>query len=404
MKKISLSSIFTTTPRYTRTIDRHTNLGISNKILSHSKLVTSLRSKRLLSRTISHEPNKILDAPGVIDDFYMNILDWSYTNKVSIALGDTLYQYDYNTKNVNKLLQLNTSITGIKSRGVQKEMVKSSVFSDEQNMHIDKICNFDAKKHNITNQAQNESTTIQNDAIAVGTADGHLVVIENNIGVIKYKADDTRICAIDWNDKIVSFGTKSGNVIHFDTRSGKEICKIQAHESEVCGLKWSNDKKYLATGSNDNTLKIWQTGNIIPRMNLQAHKSAIKALAWCPWKNGILATGGGTKDKSIKIWDVYKQELISSTNVNSQICAIIYSEKYKEIITSHGYSENSINLWKASTMQHINTFGKHESRVLHITSNSDGSMIASVSADENLKFWTVYDKNRIETKPVHNFR
>ncbi|KAM0675930.1 ubiquitin-protein transferase activating protein [Gurleya vavrai] len=61
------------------------------------------------------------------------------------------------------------------------------------------------------------------------------------------------------------------------------------HDGEICGLKWSFDKKFLASGSNDNSLKIWQIGTNVPRNNINSHKSAVKAIAWCPWKNGVSA-------------------------------------------------------------------------------------------------------------------
>jgi cell division cycle 20-like protein 1 (cofactor of APC complex) len=38
------------------------------------------------------------------------------------------------------------------------------------------------------------------------------------------------------------------------------ITRIEAHKQEVCGLKWSFDGKYLASGGNDNKLKIWAAG------------------------------------------------------------------------------------------------------------------------------------------------
>lgn len=36
---------------------------------------------------------------------------------------------------------------------------------------------------------------------------------------------------------------------------------------------------------------------------LKGHKGAIKALSWCPWKNNILASGGGAGDRSMKLWN-----------------------------------------------------------------------------------------------------
>ncbi|KAM0674515.1 ubiquitin-protein transferase activating protein [Gurleya vavrai] len=362
MKKISLSNIFKTEPRANRfTQDRYTQLGFNNKILASSKLITTLRSNRIENRSISHSPFKILDAPCVIDDFYMNILDWSNTNNVNIGLSECLYQYNFNTKRVSELLKLKDNLVcGVKSKG---------------------------------------------NYVAVGTNDGTLIVLDGDFPVVRFKSEEARICSIDWNENLISVGTKTGKILHFDVREQKIVMQNNFHDGEICGLKWSFDKKFLASGSNDNSLKIWQIGTNVPRNNINSHKSAVKAIAWCPWKNGVLATGGGTKDKCIKVWNISDDELISDTTVDSQVCSLLYVEKYREIISSHGYSENCISLWKANGMKKMDTFGMHESRVLHIAGNENGSMLVSVSADENLKFWNIYDDKKVVTERVNiNFR
>lgn len=37
------------------------------------------------------------------------------------------------------------------------------------------------------------------------------------------------------------------------------------------------------------------------------HRSAVKALKWCPWKYDLLASGGGTEDHKIILWDIKKE-------------------------------------------------------------------------------------------------
>ena len=37
---------------------------------------------------------KTLDAPDIIDDYYLNLLDWGSSNVLSIALGHTVYLWD----------------------------------------------------------------------------------------------------------------------------------------------------------------------------------------------------------------------------------------------------------------------------------------------------------------------
>lgn len=212
----------------------------------------------------------------------------------------------------------------------------------------------------------------------------------------KLSHHQTRVSALSWNGNIITSGDKKGRICNRDIRTDK-ITTLNGHGQEVCGLAWSNDMKYLASGSNDNTIRVWQLGSnnslVIP-----GHNSAVKALAWCPWRSGILASGGGTKDKSIKFWDITENKLEKTVETDSQVCTLTYLPKYKEIVSSHGFQQNDIRLWKASTMNLISTFGKHESRVLHVALNPDGTEIASVAADESLKFWKLIDPEKIQPR------
>lgn len=40
-----------------------------------------------------------------------------------------------------------------------------------------------------------------------------------------------------------------------------------------------------------------------PIYSLNQHQAAVKALAWCPWQNHVLASGGGTADRTIRFWN-----------------------------------------------------------------------------------------------------
>ena len=60
---------------------------------------------------------------------------------------------------------------------------------------------------------------------------------------------------------------------------------IEGHKQEICGLKWSFDDRYLASGGNDNKLMIWDRGmsnSNEPMFKFKSHKAAVKAIAWSP--------------------------------------------------------------------------------------------------------------------------
>lgn len=78
-------------------------------------------------------------------------------------------------------------------------------------------------------------------------------------------------------------GSRSGYIHHHDVRAAEhQVAALGGHSQEVCGLKWSPDGKYLASGGNDNLLNIWAaeagqcyTGTS-PVYTLTQHQAAVK--------------------------------------------------------------------------------------------------------------------------------
>ena len=64
----------------------------------------------------------------------------------------------------------------------------------------------------------------------------------------------------------------------------------------------------LASGGNDNLLMVWDAAADRPTHRITAHQAAVKALAWCPFQSNLLATGGGTADRTIKFHNTHTGE------------------------------------------------------------------------------------------------
>ena len=131
-------------------------------------------------------------------------------------------------------------------------------------------------------------------------------------------------------------------------------------------------------------------GNYEPRLRLNQHQAAVKALAWCPWNRHTLASGGGTADRSIRIWNAGLGTQTKCVDTNSQVCALQWNPVYKELVSSHGFSNNQLILWSYPSMRKIKEFHGHTARVLHMSQSPDRSTIVSASADETLRFWEIF--------------
>ena len=59
------------------------------------------------------------------------------------------------------------------------------------------------------------------------------------------------------NELFFSGTRNTGDILLYDVRQKDCIIKFQHHRQEVCGLKWCPNGRYLASGSNDNTVCVW---------------------------------------------------------------------------------------------------------------------------------------------------
>ena len=50
-------------------------------------------------------PERILDAPELLDDYYLNLLDWGCNNVVAVALGPTVYLWNAGSGDIQQLCQ-----------------------------------------------------------------------------------------------------------------------------------------------------------------------------------------------------------------------------------------------------------------------------------------------------------
>ena len=162
----------------------------------------------------------------------------------------------------------------------------------------------------------------------------------------------------------------------------------------MCGLQWNREGDTLASGGNDNKLCLWDvatSASTAPRFELTDHQAAVKALAWwSPHERNLLATGGGTADRTIKFWNSRTGALLNSIDTESQVCALQWNPHENEILLSHGFARNQLCLWKYPSMVKIKELEGHTARVLHMACSPNGGTVVSAAADETLRFWDVF--------------
>lgn len=86
--------------------------------------------------------------------------------------------------------------------------------------------------------------------------------------------------------------------------------------------------------------------------------------------------------------------MTNTIDTGSQVCNLAWSQNTQEIVSTHGYSQNQICVWKYPTMSLLTTLTGHSYRVLYLSMSPDGQHIVTGAGDETLRFWTLFNKER----------
>ncbi|OKL55965.1 hypothetical protein UA08_08633 [Talaromyces atroroseus] len=306
-------------------------------------------------RRVQTAPERVLDAPGLLDDYYLNLLDWSSGNQVAIGLERNVYVWSADTGSVDCLLE------------TSPDTYVSSVKWSGDGAYV---------------------------GVGLGTGEVQIWDVEEGTKLRSMYGHDTRVGVMGWSKHTLSTGARSGLVFNHDVRIAQhKVAELVSHTSEVCGLEWRSDGAQLATGGNDNLVNIWDARSLsAPKFTKTNHRAAVKALSWCPWQLNLLATGGGSYDRHIHFWNTTTGARTNSIDTGSQVTSLQWSNHYREIVSSSGFPDNSLSIWSYPTLVRNVEIPAHETRVLHSCLSPDGQMLATAAADESLKFWKVFER------------
>lgn len=350
-------------PERTKPLTLFSSVASTTSTASTSASTRSLHPAAASARAkkIPAAPDRVLDAPNIVDDFYLNLVAWSLTNLIAIGLENTIYVWNALTGLVGLLCELdnNTLVTSLR-------------WSDDGSY------------------------------ISVGKDDGSIEIwdIETNarLRTLVCGSSAARVAAHCWLAHLLASGSKEGAIYHSDVRVNDHLVSkaVSAHLAEICSIEYRPDAQQFCSGGNDNLVAIWDARNTAdPLFTKTNHRAAVKAMAWCPFQTSLLATGGGTSDKTIHFWNTASGARVNLIETESQISSLNWGYANGtgfEVVATHGYPLNCISLFNYPTLQKTGVIANaHDSRILNGCLSPDGTTLATVAGDENLKFWSLFD-------------
>ncbi|KAL5498820.1 hypothetical protein ACEPAH_2175 [Sanghuangporus vaninii] len=363
------------------------------------------------SANLGRAPETCLAAPCLRDDFYSRLADWSKDNLLAVAMSCSIVYRNMQTQSISRIVSLRSD-----------EYVSSTTWNPNSS------------------------------ALGIGFDNGLVRTYnpETKQLVTEYKPHREKdfVGDLSWRDtNVFAVGYQSGQLRQYDIREQRGGKVLRSHRARVCGVKWNPDGRFLATGGGDGVIACWDSrcGRATPivtvynydllppsssdadfssspdierngaelstltaRWRMRRHVSTVKAFAWCPWEPDMLASGGGTKDGTIRFWDVVRgRPKRTVINTHSQITSLHFSQSCREIVSTHGYAfapvitdtvlpaprKHSIlvhNYPRGDVVGRL--FDAPHGRITHSCLSPDGTKIVTCGSDDSIRIYKVFGK------------
>ena len=209
-------------------------------------------------------------------------------------------------------------------------------------------------------------------------------------GLLKGHGNLVSSIAFSPDSRFLASGSADKTVRVWDVSGKRAVHTLKGHKNYIYALAWFPDGRRLISGSDDHTLMIWdgETGRRIK--TLTGHGDDVVSVAVSPDGRHIVS---GSWDKTLRLWDGRSGAFVKVLGKqNRTVGSLSFSPDGTEILTGHGKVSGvrANNLFTVPQGKKRLSFTRHNNIVLATAISPDGRLAATGGGDDNLIYlWDV---------------
>jgi WD40 repeat protein len=185
--------------------------------------------------------------------------------------------------------------------------------------------------------------------------------------------------AVSRDGQMMASGSED-NTVKLWNPDGKLLNTLTQHQGSVNDIVFSRDRELIASASVDKTIKLWRRDGTLLH-TLKGHKASVEAVAFSP-DGKLLASV--SDDKTVKLWNRDGSLLKTLTEHKGEVEAVAFSPDGKLLASAS--DDKTVKLWSRNGSL-LKTLTGHKDEVEAVAFSPDGKLIVSGSRDETVKLW-----------------